>query len=377
MRIGGKVMKKMVKFGFALILVFSMVACNASSNKDEIVIGAIGPYEGEYSVYGLAVRNGIDMAVNEMNENGGVLGKQVKLIAYDSKGDVTEATNSYFKLVDNDGAVAIVGATLSGESIAIGNASQGIGTPILSPSATALAFTETGDNVFRGAFTDPFQAKQMGIFAKQRLKAQTAAIIYDAGSDYSEGLMENFKDEFETQGGSVVLVEAYASQDKDFNTQLTKIAAENPDVLFIPNYYKDNILIAKQARDLGITATFLGGDGWDGVLSTTEDIAALEGAIFCNHYSPEDTSIIEWAESYKEIYGEEPTAFSYLGYDSANIVFQAISEADSTDAETINKVLKDIQFDGILGHVEFDEKGDPIKDLAYIVIKDGQYTSYK
>ncbi len=370
-------MKKMVKFGFALILVFSMVACNASSNKDEIVIGAIGPYEGEYSVYGLAVRNGIDMAVNEMNENGGVLGKQVKLIAYDSKGDVTEATNSYFKLVDNDGAVAIVGATLSGESIAIGNASQGIGTPILSPSATALAFTETGDNVFRGAFTDPFQAKQMGIFAKQRLKAQTAAIIYDAGSDYSEGLMENFKDEFETQGGSVVLVEAYASQDKDFNTQLTKIAAENPDVLFIPNYYKDNILIAKQARDLGITATFLGGDGWDGVLSTTEDIAALEGAIFCNHYSPEDTSIIEWAESYKEIYGEEPTAFSYLGYDSANIVFQAISEADSTDAETINKVLKDIQFDGILGHVEFDEKGDPIKDLAYIVIKDGQYTSYK
>lgn len=369
-------MKKMTKGLLALLIGATMTACSNTAKSDELVLGTIGPYEGEYSVYGIAVRNGIDMAIREANANGGVLGKQIKLVSYDSKGDVTEATNAYFKLVDNDKAVAIVGATMSGESIAIGDASQGVGTPILSPSATALSFTTTGNNVFRGAFTDPFQAKEMSVFAREKLSAKTAAVIYNAGSDYSEGLMENFTKNFEEQGGEVVLVEAYSSQDKDFNTQLTKILEKNPDILFIPNYYQDNILIAKQARDLGITSTFLGGDGWDGILSVVEDASALEGAIFCNHYSPDDTTIQEWASQYKEIYGIEPTAFSYLGYDSANMMIQAIKDAGEVDNESIVKALQALQFEGILGKVSFDENGDPIKELAYIVIKDGQYTSY-
>ncbi|MFV0480327.1 MAG: ABC transporter substrate-binding protein [Anaerorhabdus sp.] len=371
-------MKKMMKLMVALLVVASLVGCSSSTASDDaVVIGTMGPYEGEYSVYGLAVRNGVELAIQEANEAGGILGKEIKLISYDTKGDVTEATNSYFKLVDNDGAVAIVGGTLSGESIAIGEASQGIGTPIISPSATALSFTLTGSNVFRGAFTDPFQAQQMGEFAKQELGAQTAAIIYDSGSDYSEGLMDSFKAEFEAQGGEVLLVEAYASQDKDFNTQLTKILAANPDVLFVPNYYQDNVLIAKQARDLGITATLLGGDGWDGVLSVAEDASSLEGAIFCNHYSPDDTSIVEWATQYKETYGTDPTAFSYLAYDSTKIMLQSIVDANSTDSEAIVNALQAMQFEGILGHIEFDENGDPIKDLGYIIIRDGVYTSYK
>lgn len=380
--------KKLVKTGLVLGLAASMAACssepgqtanNAGGNDaDAIIIGAIGPYEGDTSVYGIAVRNGIDLAISEFNEAGNtLLGKPVKLVAYDSKGDSTEATNAYNKLVDSDKATAIIGAVLSGESTAIGTASQGVGTPILSPSATALAFTETGANVFRGCFTDPYQAKMMGEFAFDTLGAKTAAIIYDTGADYSEGLKDNFKTAFEGKGGQVVSVEGYSSGDTDFNTQLTKIKEANVDVLFIPNYYKDIALITKQARALGIEAQFIGGDGWDGVLSVSDDPTVLEGSVFVNHYSPDDEAIIAWAQAYKEKYGVDATAFAYLGYDCANLMLQAIEEAGSTDSQAIIDALNNISFDGVLGHLEFDENGDPIKDLAYITIKDGKYTSYQ
>ncbi|MFV0380109.1 MAG: ABC transporter substrate-binding protein [Anaerorhabdus sp.] len=366
-------MKKYFKCLLAVMMMFTMVACSKNS-EDNLVIGSIGPYEGEYSVYGLAVRNGVQMAIDEAGE---VLGKKVELVAYDSKGDVMEATNSYFKLVDSDKAVAIVGPTLSGESIAVGEASQDYKTPILSPSATAIDYTLTGDNVFRGAFTDPYQAKAMGEFAATELKAKTAAILYNAGSDYSEGLTENFTKEFEALGGEVVLSEAYASADKDFNTQLTKILEEQPDVLFIPNYYQDNALIASQARNLGIESVFLGGDGWDGVLSVVEDASALEGAIFCNHYSPDDEDIIAWFEAYKEKFDMDATAFAVLGYDSAKLMLQAITEANSEDPQAIVDALNNISYEGLLGGVTFDENGDPIKNLAFITVKDGEYASYK
>lgn len=380
--------KKLVKSGLVLGLAASMAACSSEpgqsagtagegANTDAIVIGAIGPYEGDTSVYGNAVKNGIDLAITEFNEAGNsLLGKTVKLVAYDSKGDSTEATNAYNKLVDSDKATAIVGAVLSGESTAIGTASQGVGTPILSPSATALAFTETGANVFRGCFTDPYQAKMMGEFAFDTLGAKTAGVIYDTGADYSEGLMENFKTAFEGKGGEVLTVEGYSTGDTDFNTQLTKIKESNVDVLYIPNYYKDIALITKQARALGIEAQFIGGDGWDGVLSVSDDPTVLEGAIFCNHYSPDDEAIVAWAEAYKAKYGVDATAFAFLGYDCAKLMLQAIEEAGSTDPQAIVDALNNISFDGILGHLEFDENGDPIKDLAYITIKDGKYTSF-
>lgn len=383
--------KQLVKSGLVLGLAATLVACSSDNgtdtpttnggstggNSDTIVIGSMGPYEGEYSVYGTAVKNGIDLAIQEFNEGGGkLLDKTVKLVSYDTKGDATEATNSYNKLVDSDGAVAIVGPVLSGESTAVGSASQGIGTPILSPSATALAFTETGPNVFRGCFTDPIQARMMGEFAVDTLGAKTAAIIYNTGADYSEGLTENFKVAFEEKGGKVVEVQGYSNGDKDFNTQLTTIKNANVDVLYIPNYYQDNALIAKQARALGIEATFIGGDGWDGVLSVVEDASAVEGTIFCNHYSPDDEAIIAWAEAYKAKYGVDATSFSYLGYDCAKLMIQAIQEAGTTDPQAIVDALKNISFDGVLGHLEFDENGDPIKDLAYITIKDGKYTTY-
>lgn len=382
---------KLVKNGLVLVLATTLAACSSGNGTDtpttsggsnekgaeSIVLGTMGPYEGEYSVYGLAVRNGIDLAISDFNESGELLlGKNVKLVSYDTKGDATEATNAYNKLIDSDGAVAIVGGTLSGESTAVGSASQGIGTPILSPSATALAFTQTGSNVFRGCFTDPIQAQLMGEFVYETLEAKTAAIIYNTGADYSEGLTENFTKTFESKGGKVVEVQGYSSGDKDFNTQLTTIKNANVDVLYVPNYYQDNALIAKQARDLGIEATIVGGDGWDGVLEVVDDASAIEGAIFGNHYSPDDQEIVEWAQRYKAEYGMEATSFAYLGYDSAMIMIQAIKNAGTTDSAAIVEALNKISYDGLLGHLVFDENGNPIKDMAFVTIKDGKYTTY-
>ncbi len=382
--------KSLLKKGFVLGLAATLVACTSGKTTttntataapekgaEELVLGAIGPYEGNLSVYGLAVRNGITLAIDEFNASGKtVLGKKVKLIAYDSKGDATEATNAYNKLVDNDKAVAILGGVVSGESTAVGTASQALGTPILSASATALAFTQTGPNVFRGCFTDPFQAKMMGEFAFDTLGAKTAAVLFNTSDDYSVGLKENFDKAFTAKGGKVLAAEGYVTNDKDFNTQLTKIKGLNVDVLFIPNYYEDDALIVKQARAMGITATFLGGDGWDGVLNVTDDATSLEGAIYCNHYSVDDPNIVAWAETYKKTFNMEPNSFAYLGYDCANLMLEAIEKAGSTDSKAIVDAMKAIEFKGILGSMKFDENGDPIKDLAYITFKDGKLVTF-
>ncbi|MCI5774820.1 MAG: ABC transporter substrate-binding protein [Erysipelotrichaceae bacterium] len=373
------------KGGLAVLLAASMVGCTGSPDTSgtttttstdgatTITLGSFGPLEGDYSVYGIAVNNGVDMAIKDYNEANGA---NVKFASYDTKGDATEAINAFNKLVDEDKVTAIVGGTLSGESTAVATASQASGIPIITPSGTAKDITLAGPNVFRGCYTDPYQAKTIANFAYDDLGATTAAILYNTSDDYSKGLMENFTATFEEKGGKVVTTEGYATGDVDFNTQLTKIAAADADVLFVPNYYKDDALIAKQAKALGIESTIIGGDGWDGVLAVVENPADVEGVIFVNHYSPDDEVVSELTTRYKETYGVDANAFSVLAYDTTMCVLQAIEEAGSTDAATIIEKLSGISFDGILGHMEFDENGDPIKDLSYIQIKDGQYVTY-
>lgn len=371
-------MKKIFSLMLVLLMFVSLSACSSSDDTGStggdsaIKIGTIGPLEGDYSVYGIAVRNGADMAIKDYNE---AHGTSYTLVAYDSKGDSTEAVNAYNKLVDEDEITALVGATLSGESIAVASASQGIGTPIISPSATAADFTLVGSNVFRGCYTDPFQAQVVAEFAHDTLGAATAAILYETGSDYSKGLTDTFTKTFEGLGGSVVITEGYNTGDVDFNTQLTKIQAAGADVLFVPNYYKDDALISKQAKALNITSTIVGGDGWDGVLSSVDNAADVEGAIFVNHYSPDNATIIELTDRYKSTYGVDANAFAVLSYDSTTMLLEVIDEV-GTDADAIIAGIAAKKYDGVLGHMEFDANGDPIKDLSYITIKDGAYVTY-
>ncbi|MDO5085629.1 MAG: ABC transporter substrate-binding protein [Erysipelotrichaceae bacterium] len=373
-------MKKLLRLVSLLLVSGLLISCSAqetkkeekTNGKDAIKIGFVGPLEGELSVYGNAVFNGGSLYLEEYNAKHGT---NYVLVAYDSKGNNTEAVNAYNKLVDEDKVVALFGGVVSGESIAIGSASQSFKTPIISPSATALDFTLTGDNVFRGCFTDPFQAKVLGQFAYNDLQAKNLAIIYDTGSDYSKGLTENFVKEYTALGGKVLANEGYNSGDVDFSAQLTKIAATNPDVLFVPNYYKDVALIVSQARSLGINAQILGGDGWDGVLAVVEDAKLLDGAIFVNHYAPDDEDVIAWFEAYKAKYGVDANSFAILAYDTMGVLLASLENSDLS-SESIISSLKNISYDGILGNLKFDENGDPIKDLGYIVIKDGKYQTY-
>jgi branched-chain amino acid transport system substrate-binding protein len=373
-------MKKLFRLVLVLVMVASLAACSSETvtdteTDDSLVIGFVGPLEGNTSVYGIAVSNGGELALDDYNEANGT---NFVLVKEDSKGDSTEAVNAYNKLVDNDGIVGLLGGVLSGESTAIGSSSQQVGTPIISASATAAGFTLTGSNVFRGCFIDPLQATALANFSLDTLSAKTAAIIYDSGSDYSTGLAEVFTEVFEAAGGTIVEYEAYNTGDVDFNTQLTKISQANADVIFSPNYYNDDYLIMKQAKDLGITATFLGGDGWDGILTIEGmDTTVAEGAVFVNHYAPDDNNVAEWLARYKEVFGADPNAFSVLGYDSMNILLEAIDAAeDPTDSEAVVANMQATDYNGVLGHLVFDENGDPIKDLAYITIQDGKYVSY-
>lgn len=370
---------KFMTVAVVVAMLFALAGCageapESSGDTKTLKIGTIGPYEGDLSVYGTAVRNGADLAIKDYNATHGT---NYELVAYDTKGENIQAVNSYNKLVEEDGVIAIVGGTISSESIAIASASQSNQTVIISPSATANDFTAVGPNIFRGCYTDAHQAKVIAEFAYDELGARTAAILYNTGGDYQKGLMENFVKGFEAKGGKMVAVEGYADGDVDFNTQLTKIKAQNPDVLFSPNYYEEDALISAQVKALGIETTIVGGDGWDGILTSVSDPSTVEGVVFVNHYSPEDEAVQELASKYKAAYGSDLNAFAVTSYDSTTCLLQAIDNAGSTDSAAIIESLHNIKFDGVLGHMEFDENGEPIRDLGYITIKDGKYVTYR
>lgn len=325
----------------ALLLVFA--ACGQKpaqqADSDEIIIGALGPLTGNVAIYGISATNGIKQAIDEINKNGGVLGKQLKLILEDEKGDTQEAINAYNKLIEA-GAQVIIGDVTSGPSVAIAELANRDNILMITPTGTQLDITENKPSVFRAAFTDPFQGQILAKYAKENLAASTVAILSNTSSDYSQGVKEAFIKGAEANGLTIIANESYGSADKDFRVQLTTIAAKNPDVLLIPDYYETIALIAPQAREVGIESTFIGPDGWDGIVAqlTTrladdalvkEAIFSVEDAVFTNHYSLDDPdeNIQGFIKNYNELYGENPASFAALGYDAAYMVKDTIEKA--------------------------------------------------
>ncbi len=346
---------------------------------DTIKIGVLAPLTGSVSTYGTAVKNGLEMAKEEINSAGGILGKQVELLIEDEKGDVTEATNAYNKLL-SQGIVALIGDVTSQPSNAVAQlaADPSDGTPMLTPTGTAANITLNGSNIFRTCFLDPFQGQIMATFASEKLGAKTAAIMYNSSSDYSQGLADSFKATAEAKGITVVSYEAYGDADTDFKSQLTNVVAANPDVLFLPDYYEKLALISAQARDAGFQGPMLGADGWDGVLAQLGDnTAVVDGCYFSNHYFVDDTDekVATFVSNYEGKYnGEVPNAFAALGYDSLYIMKQAIEAAGSTDKAAITSALQAVSYSGVTGDMTFDENGDPIKKVAIIKLQDGAVT---
>lgn len=376
----------MKKFTLMLLgLSFLITACGgekeATTKKTDeaatIKIGGLGPLTGPLAIYGVTATNGSKLAFEEINKNGGILGKQVEFVLFDEKGDSTEAVTAYNRLVD-EGVVALVGDITSKPSLAVAEIAAQDNMPMITPTGTQFNITEAGPNVFRVCFTDPYQGVILANLAKNNLKANTVAIMVNNSSDYSDGVAEAFIKEAERLGLKIVAKEGYAEGDKDFRAQLTKVAATNPDVLLVPDYYEQVALITTQAREVGVKSTFIGPDGWDGVAKALDSSAygAVENSYFTNHYSVEDTNekVQNFLKTYREKYKDEPSAFSALSYDAAYLMKDAIEKAGSTDKDAIVKAMKESDFAGVTGHLRFDEKNNPVKAVTVLKVVNGNYT---
>lgn len=366
-----------------MTLVFMVSGCSSNNSSatttttpassGTIKIGGLAPLTGNLSIYGIATNNGVKLAIDEINANGGVLGKKLEYIVYDEKGDATEAVNAYNKLVTNDNIVALIGDVTSTPSIAVAQQAAKDGIPMITATGTAADITKAGKNIFRVCFIDPYQGEVMASYASKKLNAKKAAILYNTSDDYSIGLTNSFEATAKTLGLTVVDKEGYTKGDVDFNSQLTKIAAANADVLFIPVYYEDAALIAVQAKAAGIKAVMLGADGWDGIVDKISDKTAIENAYFCCGYSAEstDAKLQAFIKKYTETYKEAPKGFSAQGYDAVYLLAQAMKDAGSTDKTAVVNALTKINFTGITGTIKFDSERNPIKGVVINTFKSG------
>lgn len=384
-------MKKSICIVLAVAMIVSCLAgFGCAQKKDTIKIGILGPHTGAYAVYGLAVRNGAQLYFDQVNAKGGINGRQIETIVYDQKGDSTEAITAFARMVDQ-GITALVGDVLTGNTIAVVGEAYPINMPMITASATAAAVTvneENGtvySNVFRTCFIDPFQGERMAAYAADKLGFTSAALFVETGNDYAIGLAEAFKTKCAEVGITIVAEEGYATGDKDFNAQLTNILAANPDCVFCPNYYEDDGMIVKQARGMGLTATFMGGDGWAGVsdYATAEE---LEGTLFCSAYAPGSSDAVKaFEEAYVAAYGPDTlNMFAATGYDAAMVLCAAIAKAEQGSAKSGTDAYKQAVIDAIKSEgpavkgvtsaagYTFDENNNPIKDAVIMTVSGGQ-----
>lgn len=356
-----------------------MMSCGANQSQEEsstIKVGGMGPLTGSAAMYGITVDKGAKLAFEEINANGGVLGKKFEYISLDEKADPIEAVNAYNKLTD-EGVVAILGSVTSKPTLAVAELAAQDGIPMITPTGTQINITDAGPNIFRVCFTDPYQGSTLAKFSKDKLGAKTTAIMVNTSSDYSDGIANAFIKQAEKEGIKVVAKEGYSDGDKDFKAQLTKINSENPDILVVPEYYELSALIATQAREIGMKSTFVGPDGWDGIIGALDSssYSVVDNSYFTNHYSTEDNNekVQSFLKKYREKYNEEPTAFSALAYDTVYVLKNAIDKAGTTDKTELTKAIKASDMDGVTGHLTFDENNNPIKAVTIIKVQDGKY----
>ena len=366
--------KKALVVLFVVMIAGMMFTGCSKKTSDTIKIGGIFPLSGSVAVYGTECRNGVELAINEINAAGGINGKMLELVAEDDEGSPEKSVNAYKKLVTKDKCSIIIGSLTSGCTAAISSLAQAQKVLLLAPAATQTDITDAGDYVFRACFIDPFQGTVGGKFALEDLGAKNAAVLYDVQNDYSIGLYENFKVVFEQGGGKVVAEESYSTGDKDFNAQLTKIKTTNPDVVYLPDYYGTVALIAKQLRAQGINAPIVGADGWEGIIDNAGD-EVLNG-FYSNHYAADSTDgkVVTFVNSYKAKYGSTPVSFAALGYDCVYLLKDAMGAAKSADSTTLKDQLMKTNGAYVTGNLTFDAKRNPVKSavMLEIVKQDGK-----
>lgn len=375
MKIGKKLL--LAATGLCLVLTGCGSGANApEKDKDKVKIGVITPQTGPVSIYGQANENGIKLAVKEINEDGGVDGKEIELSVLDDKGEITDAVTSYNKLIEED-VDLIIGAFTSKPSLAVAQTAVNNDIPVITPGGTQEEITDGKENVFRQTFTNSYQGGLLAIFAKDNLGAKTAAILKNSSDDYSTGIAKAFADKASELGIEIVGEESYGEGDTDFKAQLTSLKSANPDILLLPDYYEKLSLIMPQAREVGITSTFIGPDGWAGFLSSLDQSAYddVNNSYYNDHFAIDSTEEIvkNFVKAYQDAYKENPISPSALGYDSVYLAKQAIEEAKTTEPKALTQALKAIDFTGVTGSFKFDENNNPQKSSTMIKIEDGKY----
>ncbi len=362
---------------FAAIVGMLVVPGAAARAQEPIRIGHYGSLTGSEATFGQSTSQGIRLAIREFNEAGGLNGRKVELVEYDTKGDAREAGAVVTRLVSRDKVVAVLGEVASGLSLAGAPVCQSAGVPMITPSSTNPRVTTVGDMISRVCFIDPFQGLVCAKFAYDNKKARRVAILQDQAAPYSVGLADEFEKAFKKLGGEITTRQSYNGGDQDFNARLTTIRATNPDMIFVPGYYTDVANIAIQARKLGITVPLLGGDGWDSSKLAEIGGKNIEGSYYSNHYSHQDPNpvIQDFIAKYQDEYGSIPDGLAALGYDAAKLLFDAMKRAKSLNGKDLAAAINSTKdFKGVTGTITIDANRNAIKSAVIVEMKGGQPT---
>jgi len=372
------------------VLSFGLLGCppkegtgtTTSAAGGEILVGEYGSMTGPQATFGQSTHNGIMMAADEVNAAGGINGRKIKVLSEDDQSKQEEAANAVTKLISQNNVLAIIGEVASSASIAAAPICQSNKVPMITPSSTNDEVTKKGDYIFRICFTDSYQGEYQAVFADQWAtangKPKVVAMLTDVKSDYSQGLAKVFTAKFTALGGKIAGTQSYANGDSDFRSQLTAIKGTNPSLLYVPGYYTDIGQIAIQARDLGITAPLLGGDGWESPKLIEIGGKALEGCFYTNHYFYADPSpvVSSFVQKYKERYGQIPDALAALGYDAMKTLADAMKRAAKLDGPSLRDAIGQTKgLVGVTGTINIDAQRNATgKKLVIEEIKNGQLT---
>jgi branched-chain amino acid transport system substrate-binding protein len=382
--------------GTGLLTAALVAAGCGAGGPDELVIGVYGSLTGNDATFGQSTRNGMELALAELQtqKQGRIGGLPLRLIVEDDQGRPEEAATVVQKLVNQDRVAVVVGEVASSRSLAAAPICQQAGVPMITPSSTNPAVTQKGDFIFRMCYIDPFQGLVMARFAAEDLKLQRVAILKDVRNDYSVGLAGFFTTAFQARGGSIVIEQSYSAGDQDFRAQLTAIKGRAPQAIFVPGYYTDVGLIARQARELGITVPLLGGDGWESEQLIAIGGEAMNGCYYSNHFAVDnpDPALQSFLKAYQARFGTEPDAMAGLAYDAGRVLFGALGQlaeqepslfralgsakAGTPERTTAQRKLRDLvaattNFPGVTGNITLDADRNAKKPAVVIGIEAG------
>ncbi len=366
-------------FSIIFSIVFSSACVDKGANTTttggdtgDIKVGVYVDLTGQTSSFGQSTKNGIQLAVDEINAAGGVNGRKIALIIEDDQGRTEQAKTVVEKLIKQDKVIAVLGEVASSNTLAAAPVAQEAKIPMITPSSTNPKVTQVGDYIFRVCFLDDFQGSSIAKFAANNLNGKTAAILGDVNSDYSKGLTEFFEKEFTKLGGRVLAKEAYTQTDPDFKAQLTKIRNLNPDVLYVPGYYGQVGIIARQARELGMNMPLLGGDGWDSPELWSLGGESLKNSYITNHYSADDPNpvIQNFVRTYKAKFNNvAPDSLAALAYDSAKVLADAIKRAGGTDSAKLRDAINATKdFAGVTGTISINAERNAVKPAVVLEV---------